>query len=66
MKVGCTFLKGTLKIFVSEVQQEGSCYEQEIEYQHNGRTRKEVFVGRSREELSAAVAQRKSALEGQN
>ncbi len=58
------FEKGQLTIVVSEAQQVGSCFEQELSYMHDGRIRREQFVGRSRDELDRAITDRQADLKG--
>ena len=47
-----------LNIKQSGVQHVGTSYEQEIQWQDGTKTRREIFVGRCREELDHMIAER--------
>jgi hypothetical protein len=46
----------------SPVKQVGSSFEQELSYLHDGRLRREQFVGRSPDELERMVTERQAEL----
>jgi hypothetical protein len=48
-----------LNVELSEISRDTSGWQQAVTYQHNdGRTRREVYCGRTPEELDAAVKER--------
>lgn len=59
-----------MRVDLSPVSRESpstaSGWQQAVTYEHNGRTRKEIFCGRTRGELDAAVAERVGDLRRSN
>jgi hypothetical protein len=51
-----------VKVQQSEVVEVGSCFEQELNWTQGKKTRREIFVGRSREELDRMVTERRAEL----
>jgi hypothetical protein len=47
-----------MNVELSEASRDTSGWQQTVTYQYNGRTRREVFVGRTSKELSDAVKER--------
>jgi hypothetical protein len=54
-----------VKISKTAVTQTASGLEQQIQYQQNGRTRREIFVGRTESELNRHVKERVEEMENQ-
>jgi hypothetical protein len=57
--------KAIVKISKTAVTQTASGLEQQIQYQQNGRTRREIFVGRTESELNRHVKERVEEMENQ-
>lgn len=52
-----------MQVTLSAVLPDSSGFQQTVEYQHNRKTRREIFVGRDRAELEKAVNERVDELE---
>lgn len=55
-----------MKVELSDISRDSSGWQQAVSYEHNGRTRREVYVGRTPEELNAAVKERVRELRGRD
>lgn len=47
-----------MNVELSDISRDSSGWQQTVSYEHDGRRRKEIFCGRTRDELDTAVAER--------
>jgi hypothetical protein len=55
-----------MNLELSEVSRDSSGWQQTVTYEHDGRTRREIFVGRTPDELGNAVRERVRELRRSN